>query len=149
MWKPHMRYRDLKILTQREAPNNARTEGFSFLVRAGFLTRESELLPLGEAAIERLEDLAREPGEGFFARVDLPVLRGEAEIYFPQPAGALEIVHCPACGYTERAELAACRKTALPAEDPLPLEKVLTRECSTIESLANFLGIPREKTAKA
>jgi prolyl-tRNA synthetase len=34
-------------------------------------------------------------------------------------------------------------------EDELPLERVLTPDCHTIEALANFLGIPKEKTAKA
>ena len=144
-----MRYRDLKIQTQREAPNNARTEGFSFLVRAGYLTREREVLPLGEAAIERLRGLAKEQGKDLFAGVDLPVLKGDGEVYFPLPAGATEIIHCAACGYTGQADLALFRKTALPQEEALPLEKVLTPECSTIEALANFLGIPREKTAKA
>lgn len=34
-------------------------------------------------------------------------------------------------------------------EAKLPLEKVSTPDCNTIESLANFLNIPKEKTAKA
>ncbi|MEO7841271.1 MAG: His/Gly/Thr/Pro-type tRNA ligase C-terminal domain-containing protein, partial [Anaerolineales bacterium] len=40
-------------------------------------------------------------------------------------------------------------KTPLPEEEQLPLEKILTPDCHTIEALANFLGIPKEKTAKA
>ncbi|HNJ14618.1 MAG TPA: hypothetical protein PLN43_13645, partial [Anaerolineales bacterium] len=53
-----MKYTDLKIQTQREAPNNARTEGFALLVRAGYMTRESEILPLGKEALTRLETLS-------------------------------------------------------------------------------------------
>jgi prolyl-tRNA synthetase len=34
-------------------------------------------------------------------------------------------------------------------EEPLPTEKVETPDCDTIEDLANFLGIPKEQTAKA
>ncbi len=52
-----MNYRDLNIQTQREAPNNARTEGFAFLVRAGYLTRENVPTQLGEYALDHLRDL--------------------------------------------------------------------------------------------
>jgi hypothetical protein len=50
-----MKYTDLNIQTQREFPNNARTQGFGWLVRAGYLTRENDLLPLGEQAIGHLQ----------------------------------------------------------------------------------------------
>jgi prolyl-tRNA synthetase len=60
----------------------------------------------------------------------------------------LEVAHCPECKYTERLELARFTKRSL-HESPLPLEKVLTPDCHTIEALANFLGVPKEKTAKA
>ena len=40
-------------------------------------------------------------------------------------------------------------KTDVPPEAQLPLEKVWTPDCHTIEALAAFLGIPKEKTAKA
>jgi prolyl-tRNA synthetase len=46
-------------------------------------------------------------------------------------------------------ELAGFAKKTSPPETALPLEKISTPECNTIESLANFLGIPTEKTAKA
>ena len=61
----------------------------------------------------------------------------------------MEIAHCESCKYTERLELAQFKRKALPREEELPLEKVLTPDCNTIESLANFLGVPKEKTAKA
>ncbi len=37
-----MRFTTSDIQTQREAPSNARSEGFAWLVRASYLTRESE-----------------------------------------------------------------------------------------------------------
>ncbi len=144
-----MHYRDLHIQTQREAPNNARTEGFAFLVRAGYITRESQTLPLGELAINRLKTLASESKDDFFGRLSLPVLTAEDDTYFSTPTGAIEIIHCTNCHYTARADLAAFKKTAWPTEEPRPLEKVYTPDCNTIESLANFLNIPKEKTAKA
>jgi prolyl-tRNA synthetase len=59
------------------------------------------------------------------------------------------VVICPECSYTEIEEYAQFQKNPLPKEKELPLEKVLTPDCPTIEALANYLGIPKEKTAKA
>ncbi|HMD79849.1 MAG TPA: YbaK/EbsC family protein, partial [Anaerolineales bacterium] len=73
----------------------------------------------------------------------------EDETFFSLTSGSLEIIHCSSCKYTERIELAKFTKDVLPQEDELPLEKVLTPDCNTIEALANFLGIPKEQTAKA
>ncbi len=142
-----MKYRDLQMQTQREAPNNARTEGFSFLVRAGYLTRENVLTTLGETVLDHLRDLAKDPS--FFFHLSLPTIGNETETFFPIASGNIEVAHCPSCKYTERLELARFAKTPLPQEEPLPLEKVLTPDCNTIESLANFLDVPKEKTAKA
>ncbi len=142
-----MKYRDLSIQTQREFPNNARTQGFGWLVRAGYLTRENQILPLGEQALTRLQDLSKEPD--FFSRLSLPVISNEIETYFPISTGDIEITHCESCKYTERIELTKFKKTALAAEEQLPIEKVSTPDCSTIELLANFLHLPKEKTAKA
>jgi prolyl-tRNA synthetase len=142
-----MKYTDLKIQTQREFPNNARTQGFGWLVRAGYLTRENELLPLGEQAIARLQKLSAKPE--FFSLLAVPTMGNDRETYFPLSTGDVEVAHCQSCKYTERIELAQFKKTPLPREEELPLEKVLTPDCHTIEALANFLNIPKEKTAKA
>jgi prolyl-tRNA synthetase len=142
-----MKYRDLNLQTQREAPNTARTEGYSFLGRAGYLTRENTPTQLGEIALKHLRDLSNQPS--FLSQFSLPTIGNEDETFFPIPSGSLEVAHCPNCKYTERLEFARLAKTPLPKEDELPLEKVLTPECHTIEALANFLDIPKEKTAKA
>jgi prolyl-tRNA synthetase len=142
-----MKYRDLQIKTQREFPNNARTPGFGWLVRAGYLTRENEILPLGAQTLSRLQDLSKEPG--FISFLSLPVISSETETYFPIATGSLEVNHCEACKYTERAELAKFKKSVFAQEEPLPMERVSTPDCSTIESLAYFLNLPKEKTAKA
>ena len=142
-----MKFRDLNIQTQREAPNNARTEGFSFLVRAGYLTRENVPTQLGEYALNHLRDVSS--GSSFLVHLSLPIIGNDNESFFPMATGSIEVAHCPSCKYTERLELARFAKTTLPQEEPLPLEKVLTPDCNTIELLANFLGIPKEKTAKA
>jgi prolyl-tRNA synthetase len=142
-----MKYRDLNIQTQREAPNNARTEGYSFLVRAGYLTRENTPTRLGEVALNHLQDASSD--RSFISQLSLPTVGNDEEIFFPIATGSLEVAHCPNCKYTERLEFARFAKTSLPKEDELRLEKLLTPDCHTIEALANFLEIPKEKTAKA
>ncbi len=142
-----MKYRDLQIQTQREAPNNARTEGFAFLVRAGYMTRESILWPLGQQVISRLRAQSKNPS--FITDLSLPTIGNENETYFPISTGPVEVIHCRACGYTARKELAQFKKIAFSKEGLLPVEKVSTPQCNSIESLANFLNIPKEKTAKA
>ena len=144
-----MRYTDLSIQTQREAPNNARTQGFAFLVRAGYVTRENQPTALGEYALKHLEKLSADLGTSFFSALDIPLISNEEETFYPLKTGALEVIHCSACGYTARSEFALFKKSITLTEDPLPIEKVETPECDTIEDLAKFLGVPKEKTAKA
>jgi len=143
-----MKYRDLQIQTQREAPNNARTEGFAFLVRAGYLTRENVPTQLGEYALAHLRELSDE------SLLSLPTIGNENETFFTIASGNIEVAHCPSCKYTERLELARFAKITAGADGQakpplLPIEKVSTPDCNTIESLANFLNIPKEQTAKA
>lgn len=142
-----MKYTDLNIQTQREFPNNARTQGFGWLVRAGYVTRENDLLPLGEQAIVHLQKASE--NADFISLLSLPTIASDHEVFFPLQTGDVKITHCESCGYAERLELAQFKKTPLPREEELPLEKVLTPDCHTIEALANFLNIPKEKTAKA
>ncbi len=138
-----MKYRELQVQTQREAPNNARTEGWAFLVRAGYVTRENLPTRLGQIALDHLRAHAAQ------ALTPLAVIGNERETFLPIPSGNIEVIHCPHCQYTERLELARFAKKPAEEEALLPAQKVETPECNTIESLANFLRIPKEKTAKA
>ena len=150
-----MKYQELHIQTQREFPNNARTPGFGWLVRAGYMTRENEILPLGQQVISRLKKLASDPSfssppfESLKATLSLPIISTETETFVPLSTGSIEVIHCPSCNYTQHKELAQFKKPASPQESKLQIEKVLTPDCHTIEALANFLNIPKEKTAKA
>lgn len=144
-----MRYTDLAIQTIREAPNNARTPGFAFLVRAGYLTREDRPTALGEQALAGLERLAGAAGEELFIRLEIPVLRAAEETFFALPTGTTALLRCPACVYAAREALARSRLAPLPAEDPLPMQPVETPECPTIEALASYLEVPAARTAKA
>lgn len=56
---------------------------------------------------------------------------------------------CEQCGYAANRQVARFKKDTPPAEEPGPLEKVATPDIKTIEAMADFLGIPKAKTAKA
>ena len=144
-----MKYTDLSIQTQREAPNNARTQGFAFLVRGSYLTRENQPTLLGEYALDHLEKLSNDLGEAFISKLAIPTIGNEEETFFPLETGAYDVIHCTNCGYTARSEFARFSKSVASKVEPLPIEKVETPHCNTIEELANFLGIPKEQTAKA
>jgi prolyl-tRNA synthetase len=56
---------------------------------------------------------------------------------------------CDECGYTANRQIARFQKPAPVEEKPKPIEKVATPGVTTIEGLAEFLGIPEPRTAKA
>jgi prolyl-tRNA synthetase len=71
------------------------------------------------------------------------------EWYFLHHAGREQVFSCRVCGYrASQAQTVFTRQTPW-QEEPQPLEKVETPDCTTIEDLSQFLGIPRERTAKA
>ncbi len=121
------------------------------LKRAGYLRGDGELTALGRHAVARLQELAQaHPPAEFFSLIRTVPLRTESgEFYFAMDSGRSEIIRCGSCGYVSLRELARFRKEPFDAEAPRPLERVLTPECPTIEALARFLAIPKEKTAKA
>jgi len=67
---------------------------------------------------------------------------------FVSDSGA-PFVHCDACGYAAAQPVAGLRKPRLPQETPLPLVEVATPGANTIDALAECLGVPKSKTAKA
>jgi prolyl-tRNA synthetase len=64
-------------------------------------------------------------------------------------AGEDVLVLCEACGYAANRQIASVPKREPAAEDPLPIEEVETPGTTTIATLAAFLGIGEERTAKA
>ena len=147
-----MRLSSSNIQTLREAPSNARTQGFAWLARAGYLTREGEVTSLGQRAISRLQErfeAGKKPSD-LSRDLDLSIIETEHEqIYFAISTGKARVLQCPSCHYAARQDLARFTKQMPPQEDGLPIERVFTPDCYTIETLANFLNIPTSKTAKA
>jgi prolyl-tRNA synthetase len=142
-----MKFSQFPIQTHRENPANARSEGAALLVRAGYVSHGGEMLPLGQLAIQRIQELAAAPS--FLFHLGLSLLSGKDEIYFPLSTGSTELLSCPSCGFASWLELAPVKKAVFSTEEPALPEKILTPDCSSIESLALFLGVPQEKTAKA
>lgn len=64
-------------------------------------------------------------------------------------SGESNIVYCPQCDYSASDEKAELKVIESPAEEWLSLEKVATPDVDTIEKVADYLKVPREKTIKA
>jgi len=71
------------------------------------------------------------------------------EYMYLTPIGEDTLLLCAACGYNANRQVALFQKTPTDPEELKSIEKVYTPECKSIEDLANFLGVPKSKTAKA
>ncbi len=71
------------------------------------------------------------------------------EFMFLNPAGEDVLVLCEACGYAANRQVAPHTQADPEPEDQLPVEEVFTPGTTTIDSLAEFLGVPVSRTAKA
>ena len=65
------------------------------------------------------------------------------------PAGEDVLVLCEACDYASNRQVAPVVADEPAAEAPLPVEEVHTPDATTIDALAQFLGVPTSRTAKA
>lgn len=74
---------------------------------------------------------------------------GSHEFMLPNDHGEDTFVRCEGCGYAANREGAVSAKDHDPGEALRSLEEVATPDCTTIEAVAKFLGVPKRKTAKA
>ena len=88
----------------------------------------------------------------------LPLVRGvryspagaQAVVFlWPHESADTDYLFCPQCETWYHPDVAPVRRQPPADEAPLPLEEVETPDCTTIEALCEFLGIPPECTAKA
>ena len=95
-----------------------------------------------------------------FHRCSLPVIAVGADVgmmggtlahefMYLTPTGEDTLLLCDACGYSANRQIARFQKAPAEAEAARPTEKVATPEMKTIEDLANFLVVPKARTAKA
>jgi prolyl-tRNA synthetase len=71
------------------------------------------------------------------------------EYMFLTPVGEDSLLLCDQCGYAANRQIARFAKPFASDQGKLPVEKVATPACKTIEELATFLSIPKSRTAKA
>lgn len=71
------------------------------------------------------------------------------EYMYLTPIGEDTLLICDECGYMANRQIALFEKPEAVKEELLPLEEVETPDCATIADLAEFLGVPESKTAKA
>ena len=71
------------------------------------------------------------------------------EFMYLSPIGEDTLIICPECGYIANRQVAISQKQAALNSAMLQVEEVATPGVSTIEALANFLGIEKSQTAKA
>src|SRR5258705_990015 len=71
------------------------------------------------------------------------------EFRVPDPAGEAVLVLCESGHYAANRQVAVMPKPEVAAEEALPLEEVATPGTTTIATLAAYLGISPERTAKA
>jgi prolyl-tRNA synthetase len=64
-------------------------------------------------------------------------------------AGKREFLLCSKCDYAAHAEWAEFTKLEAPQETERAIEKVATPDCKTIKALADYVGVPVERTLKA
>jgi prolyl-tRNA synthetase len=71
------------------------------------------------------------------------------EFMYLTPAGEDTLLICETCGYAANRQIALFQKPEAQQEDPLPLEEVATPGAKTIQALADYLQVPKSRTAKA
>jgi prolyl-tRNA synthetase len=95
-----------------------------------------------------------------FERCGLPVIAVQSDVgmmggklaheyMYLTPSGEDTLILCHACGYSANRQVARFRKPQAASEAQLKIEKVATPGAKTIEDLAQFLGIGKDRTAKA
>src|SRR5439155_9790186 len=89
--------------------------------------------------------------EAIAVRSDVGIMGGTAahEFMVLNEFGEDTLVLCDNGDFADNQQIAEVGKPDPKPEELLPMEDVETPEATTIEALANFLGIPKAKTAKA
>jgi prolyl-tRNA synthetase len=125
-----------------------------------FTMKDSYSLDIDEAGLDKQYRAHYQAYFNIFNRCGLPVVTVGADVgmmggslaheyMYLTPAGEDTILFCSKCNYRANRQIARFQKTKPKQEQPGELEKVSTPNIPTIESLANFLKIPKAKTAKA
>jgi prolyl-tRNA synthetase len=155
-------YRNLPVLPyqiQTKFRNEVRSRGGLIRLRE-FIMKDMYSFDADWEALDKTYDALFHAYERIFERAGLPVIAVEAdsggiggkdsqEFMHLTDVGEDEVLICDTCGYAANMEKADHRKRQLPPEEPQPVEEVATPGIVTIDDLARFLEVPRDRTLKA
>lgn len=155
-------YRQLPLLVyhlQTKFRDDPRPRAGLIRVRE-FTMKDSYSLDADEAGLDRQYQAHYQAYFTIFGRCKLPVIAVGSDVgmmggsqaheyMYLTPVGEDTLVICDACGFAANRQVAGFAKPKLAPEAPRSLEEVATPETPTIEALAQFLGVPKTRTAKA
>jgi prolyl-tRNA synthetase len=155
-------YRQLPIMVyhfQTKFRDEPRARGGLIRVRE-FVMKDAYSCDRDDAGLDVQYKRQFEAYERTFRRLGLDAIAVGADVGIMGGTGAHEfmvlndfgedtLVLCDSCGYAENQQIAEVRKPDPEPEDALPTEDIETPGTTTIEALANFLDVPRSRTAKA
>lgn len=155
-------YRDLPqrvFQMQTKFRDEPRPRGGLIRVRE-FIMKDAYSFDIDEQAFQRTYAAMAEAYHNVYRRCGVPVVAVQAdsgaiggkqseEFIFLTEIGEDNIALCDSCGYAANQERAEFSRGAPPEEDALPMEEVATPGATTIDALAEFLGVAAERTAKA
>ncbi|HEY7591135.1 MAG TPA: proline--tRNA ligase [Candidatus Limnocylindrales bacterium] len=155
-------YRQLPVIVyhfQTKFRDEPRSRGGLIRVRE-FTMKDSYSIDVDEAGLDRSYRLHYEAYERIFKRLGLDTIAVGADVGIMGGSEAHEfmvlndygedtLVLCPSGDYAANQQIAAVRKPEPPKGAPLPIEEVATPGTTTIATLAAFLGVGEDRTAKA
>ncbi len=125
-----------------------------------FTMKDSYSLDADEAGLDKQYRAHYQAYFNIFHRCGLPVVSVSSDVgmmggslahefMYLSPIGEDSLVICDQCGYMANRQIATFRKPSPEAEQPQPIERVATPGVTTIEALADYLGVSPARTAKA
>ena len=125
-----------------------------------FTMKDSYSLDLDDAGLDKQYRAHYQAYFNIFNRCAVPTIAVRSDVgmmggslaheyMYLAPVGEDTLVLCHHCGYAANRQIARFAKKRAASEALKPIEKVATPHCKTIEELANLLGVPKSKTAKA
>ena len=155
-------YRQLPMMVyhfQTKFRDEPRSRGGLIRVRE-FVMKDAYSCDRDEAGLDRSYQLQYEAYTRIFERLGLDTVVVGADVGIMGGSGAHEfmvlnewgedtLVLCDACGYAANQQIAVVGKPEVSTEEPLPMEEVATPGATTIATLARFLDVGQDRTAKA
>lgn len=132
---------------------------FGLMRSREFIMKDLYSFDLDEAGLAKSYDLIYDAYSRVFARCGLnfrPVEadsgaiggKGSHEFMALAESGESAILYCDTCDWAATDEIAGREPLPVPAEEMLPVEKVDTPDCGTVEDVAKFLQVPTNRIVK-